>query len=59
MLSVLSAINTEALVKGANILWQGLLAIFVVVGIVILATKLLTFVFFEEKKKDEDDEETR
>lgn len=44
MLSLLLAINTETLSKSLTILWQGLLAILVVVAIIIAVTYLLKYV---------------
>lgn len=44
MLSLLLAINTETLNKSLTILWQGLLAILVVVAIIIAVTYLLKYV---------------
>ena len=40
MLSLLLSINQDALIKSLNILWQGLVAILIVVGVVILVTYL-------------------
>lgn len=44
MSNLMLAVNNEALLKSLNILWQGLLAIFVVVSIVIAVTYLLKYV---------------
>ena len=38
---LLLAINKEALTKSINILWQGLLAMVVVIGIIIIATYII------------------
>ncbi len=44
MLNLVLAVNTENLLKSLNVLWQGLLAIFIVVAIVIVVTYLLKYV---------------
>lgn len=44
MLNLILAVNTEGLLKSLNILWQGLLAIFIVVSVVIVVTYLLKYV---------------
>ncbi len=44
MLSLLLEINQEALTKSLNILWQGLLAVVIVVGIIIAVTYLMLFI---------------
>lgn len=44
MLNLMLAVNTEGLLKSLEILWQGLLAIFVVVSVVIVVTYLLKYV---------------
>lgn len=44
MLNLMLAVNTEGLLKSLDILWQGLLAIFVVVFIVMVVTYLLKYV---------------
>lgn len=59
MLSALSAINMENLIKALNIFWQGLLAVFIVVGVIILTTCVLKFVFRERQKKSEDGTDSR
>ena len=38
----LSPMNTEVLKTSLNILWQGLLAIFVVIGLIIIAVSVVT-----------------
>lgn len=49
----LTPMNWEALSPALNFLWQGLLAIFVVIGLIIIAVKLTAFVIAkcEEIKK--------
>lgn len=59
MLSALSAINMENLIKALNIFWQGLLAVVIVVGVIILTTCVLKFVFRERQKKSEDGTDSR
>lgn len=57
VLSLLLAVNTETVKKSVAILWQGLLAIFVVVCIVIAVTYLLKYVVTkvaESKKAKEE-----
>lgn len=57
VLSLLLAVNTETVKKSVEILWQGLLAIFVVVCIVIAVTYLLKYVVTkvaESKKAKEE-----
>lgn len=57
VLSLLLAVNTETVKKSVTILWQGLLAIFVVVCIVIAVTYLLKYVVTkvaESKKAKEE-----
>lgn len=57
MLSLLLAVNNETVNKSVTILWQGLLAIFVVVCIVIAVTYLLKYVVTkvtESKKAKEE-----
>ena len=51
----LLAINTADLWKSLEIMWKGMLAIFVVIGIIILITFLLNTLTKkrEKKKKDE------
>ena len=44
MLSLLLSINQDALIKSLNILWQGLVAILIVVGVVILVTYLMQYI---------------
>lgn len=57
----LDPLNGEALLKALNILWQGLLAIFVVIALIILVVKLTSFIIVkceaakkarEQKKAD-------
>ncbi len=38
----LSPMNTEVLKTSLNILWQGLLAIFIVIGLIIIAVTVVT-----------------
>ena len=49
----LTPMNWEVLSPALNFLWQGLLAIFVVIGLIIIAVKLTAFVIAkcEEIKK--------
>ena len=44
MISLLLEINQEALTKSLNILWQGLLAVVVVVGIIIAVTYIMLYI---------------
>ena len=44
MINLISAINTDHLLLSLDILWKGMLAIVVVIGIVIGATYLMNFV---------------
>lgn len=44
MINLISAINTDHLLLSLDILWKGMLAIVVVIGIVIAATYLMNFV---------------
>lgn len=62
MSNLILAVNTENLLKSLDILWQGLLAIFVVVTIVIIVTYVLKSVVFKitaakEKTSSEKDGE--
>ena len=53
----LTPMNWEALGPALNFLWQGLLAIFVVIGLIIIAVKLTAFVISkcdEIKKRREE-----
>lgn len=54
MISLILAINVETLEKALQIFWQGLLAIFIVIGIIILVTYLLKFIFVRPKKETKD-----
>ena len=49
----LTPMNMDALIPALNFLWQGLLAIFVVIGLIIIAVKLTAFVITkcDETKK--------
>lgn len=49
----LTPMNMDALIPALNFLWQGLLAIFVVIGLIIIAVKLTAFVIAkcDETKK--------
>lgn len=52
--------NKETLITSLNVLWKGLLAIFVVVTIVIAVTYLLKYIvekFTKSKEKTSDDNE--
>ena len=54
----LKPMRWEALEPALNFLWQGLLAIFVVIGLIIVAVKLTAFVIAkcdEAKKRREED----
>lgn len=50
----LNPMNWEVLKPALNFLWQGLLAIFVVIGLIIIAVKLTAYVIAksEEYKKE-------
>lgn len=53
----LTPMNWEVLAPALNFLWQGLLAIFVVIGLIIIAVKLTAFVIAkcdEMKKRREE-----
>ena len=53
----LDPMNWEVIKPSLNFLWQGLLAIFVVIGLIILAVKLTSFIISkctEAKKKREE-----
>ena len=39
----LTPLNWEVVMKALNILWQGLVAIFVVIGLIILSVKVANF----------------
>lgn len=49
----LTPMNWEAIQPALNFLWQGLLAIFVVIGLIIVTVKLTAFAIakFDEAKK--------
>lgn len=49
----LTPMNWEVIKPALNFLWQGLLAIFVVIGLIIIAVKITAFVIAkcEESKK--------
>ena len=51
MLSLLLSINQDALIKSLNILWQGLVAILIVVGVVILVTYLMQYISKNSRRK--------
>ncbi len=53
--------NPDALVHALNFLWQGLLAIFVVIGLIILSVKLTAFCITkaEEAKKRREEQATQ
>ena len=55
----LTPMNWEVLEPALNFLWQGLLAIFVVIGLIIVAVKLTAFAInkAEELKKQKEDAE--
>lgn len=55
MLNLLLAVNTEALKKSFEILWQGLLAIVVVVGIIIAVTYFMKYVAMKIDNKNKGD----
>lgn len=44
MFDNLTPMNWETLKMSLNITWQGLLAIFVVIGLIIISVKLTTFI---------------
>ena len=52
------AFNPEALKHALNFLWQGLLAIFVVIGLIILSVKLTAFFIAkaDEAKKQREEQ---
>ena len=53
----LNPMNWEVIAPALNFLWQGLLAIFVVIGLIIVAVKLTAFVIAkcdEMKKRREE-----
>lgn len=53
----LTPMNMDALIPALNFLWQGLLAIFVVIGLIIIAVKLTAFIIAkcdEMKKRREE-----
>ena len=57
MLFGLLAIDTAALTKSREIMWKGMLAIFVVIGVIIVATAVLNRITaFMEKRKKKDEE---
>lgn len=39
----LTPLNWEVVIKALNILWQGLVAIFVVIGLIIISVKVANF----------------
>ena len=49
----LKPMNMDALIPALNFLWQGLLAIFIVIGLIIIAVKLTLWIITkcEEAKK--------
>ncbi len=53
MFDNLTPMNWETIKMSLNITWQGLLAIFVVIGLIIVAVKLTTFITgkLENRKK--------
>lgn len=64
MLSLLLEINRDALTKSLNILWQGIVAILIVVGVIIIVTYLMQFVSkkidaAKERKNAPPDDENR
>lgn len=64
MLSLLLEINRDALTKSLNILWQGIVAILIVVGVIIIVTYLMQFVSkkidaAKERKNSPPDNENR
>ena len=54
----LNPMNWEVLKPALNFLWQGLLAIFVVIGLIIIAVKLTAYAIAkgEEYKKKKEEE---
>ena len=54
----LNPMNWEVLKPALNFLWQGLLAIFVVIGLIIIAVKLTAYTIAkcEEYKKKKEEE---
>ena len=56
----LTPMNWEVLEPALNFLWQGMLAIFVVIGLIIVAVKLTAFAITKadeaKKRKDEKSE---
>ena len=51
------AIDSAALTKSFEIMWKGMLAIFVVIGVIIVATAVLNKITaLMEKRKKKDDE---
>ena len=56
--ALLLAINMETLTKSLNILWQGILAMVVVIGVIMLVTYFMQYVATitkEEKQKLEEE----
>lgn len=55
----LTPMNWEVLKPALNFLWQGLLAIFVVIGLIIVAVKITAYVIAktEEMKKQKEEAE--
>ena len=56
----LTPMNWDALKPALNFLWQGLLAIFVVIGLIIIAVKLTAFTIDKttayKKKREEENQ---
>ena len=57
----LNPMNWEVLKPALNFLWQGLLAIFVVIGLIIITVKLTAFVIakIDESKKKKAEQEQK
>jgi uncharacterized membrane protein len=55
----LTPMNWDTIKPALNFLWQGLLAIFVVIGLIIISVKLTAFVIakIDERKKKKAEEE--
>ena len=56
----LQPMNMEVLMKALNILWQGMLAIFVVIGLIVITVKITnTIIVKAENAKKEREEQAQ
>ena len=56
LFSMLTKINTDAVMQSLDIMWKGVLAIFIVIILIVISVNLLNKVvnYFEKKKKDKE-----